>query len=73
MNRPSGSVSVKLDPIEIYCDIVTLAMTLENFGGSILKCNGERQMYSNETLPLPLLLGLSIPLEGSKDFVQYLV
>ena len=28
-------------------------------------------MYSNETLPLPLLLGLSIPLEGSKDFVQY--
>ena len=33
MNRPSGSVSVKLDPIEIYCDIVTLAMTLENVGG----------------------------------------
>ena len=33
MNRPSGSISVKLDPIEIYCDIVTLAMTLENGGG----------------------------------------
>ena len=46
MNRPSGSVSgsgsVKLDPIEIYCDIVTLAMMLENGGVSILKHHGER-------------------------------